>query len=78
MLHELYFKGVNTMQTVMDEGRLKQVFKEALIEMLEEKQNVFHDIVVEAMEDIALSRAIEDGQNSGAATKQEVFDILEG
>ncbi|MCP4719789.1 MAG: hypothetical protein GY860_10075 [Desulfobacteraceae bacterium] len=66
------------MQTVMDEGRLKQVFKEALVEMLEEKQNIFHDIIVDAMEDIGLSRAIQDGQASGTATKQEIFDILEG
>ena len=66
------------MQTVMDEDRLKQVFKEALVEMLEEKQNLFHDIVVEAMEDIALSRAIQKGQKSGTATKKEVFNILEG
>jgi hypothetical protein len=66
------------MQTVMDEGRLKQVFKEALTEMLEEKQNLFHDIVMDAMEDIALSRAIEEGHASGKATRQEVFDILEG
>lgn len=62
----------------MDEGRLKQVFKEALIEMLEEKQNFFHDIVVDAMEDIALSRAIHEGQDSGKATQKEVFDILKG
>ena len=66
------------MQTVMDEGRLKQVFKEALVEMLEEKQNLFHDIVVEAMEDIALSRAIQKGQKTETATKKEVFNILEG
>ena len=66
------------MQTVMDEDRLKKVFKEALVEMLEEKQSLFHDIVVEAMEDIALSNAIQKGQNSGTATKKEVFDILDG
>ena len=65
------------MQTMMDEGRLKQVFKEALIEMLEEKHSLFHDIVVEAMEDIALSLAIQEGQGSGKATKEEVFGILE-
>ncbi len=66
------------MQTAIDEGRLKQVFKEALVEMLEEKQNLFHDIVMEAMEDVALSRAIEDGKGSGKASKKEVFNILEG
>jgi ribosomal protein S4 len=66
------------MQTLMDEDRLKQVFKEALKEMLEEKQSLLHDIVVDAMEDIALSRAIQEGQKSGTATKKQIFDILEG
>ncbi len=66
------------MQTVMDEGRLKQVFKEALVEMLEEKQNIFHEMIVDAMEDIALSRAIQEGQKTGTATKKEIFNILEG
>jgi len=62
----------------MDEGRLKQVFKEALVEMLEEKQNIFHEMIVDAMEDIALSRAIQEGQNTGTATKEEIFHVLEG
>ncbi len=66
------------MQTVMDEDRLKQVFKEALVEMLEEKQNIFHEMIVDAMEDIALIRAIQEGQNTGTATKEEIFHILEG
>jgi hypothetical protein len=66
------------MQTVMDEDRLKEIFKEALTEMLEEKQNLFHDLVMDAMEDIALSRAIQEGQKSGTATKKQIFDILEG
>nr|WP_320015752.1 hypothetical protein [uncultured Desulfobacter sp.] len=66
------------MQTVMDEGKLKQVFKEALVEILEEKQNIFHDMIMEAMEDIALSRAIQEGQNTGTATKEEISHILEG
>jgi len=66
------------MQTVIDEDRLKRIFKEALTEMLEEKQNLLHDLVMDAMEDIALSRAIQEGQKSGIATKKQIFDILEG
>lgn len=42
------------MQTVIDEGKLKQVFKEVIIEMFEERKRFFHDIIVEAMEDAAL------------------------
>ena len=52
--------------------------EEALTEMLEEKQNLFHDLVMDAMEDITLSRAIQEGQKSGTAAKKQIFDILEG
>ena len=64
------------MQTEIDENILKQVFKEALLEMLEEKRSVFQDIIVEALEDIALSHAIDEGKDSGNASRQEIFSIL--
>jgi hypothetical protein len=66
------------MQTKIDEGKLKQVFKEAIIEMLEERKSLFHDMIVEAMEDIALTNAIRKGENTDSISKKEVFDILEG
>lgn len=66
------------MQTVIDEGKLKQVFKEAIIEMLEERKNLFHDIIVEAMEDIALTNAIREGESTESVSKKEIFNILEG
>lgn len=66
------------MQTVLDENQLRQVVKDVFVEMFEEKKNVFYDIVIEAMEDVALSHAIKEGEASGTASKQEVFDILEG
>lgn len=66
------------MQPAFDEGKLKQVFKEALLEMIEEKKNVFHDILVEALEDIALSNAIEEGMATETIDKKEILNILEG
>ncbi len=65
------------MQTILDEGKLREVFKDVLVEMFEKKRDVFHDIVIEAMEDVALSRAIREGEESGTSSRQEVFDILE-
>ena len=66
------------MQTQLDEGKLKQILKEALIEALEEKKDVFHELIVEAIEDIGLTNAIREGQNTETVSKQEIFDILEG
>lgn len=66
------------MQTNIDEIKIKQLLKEVLIETLEEHKGVFHDLIAEAMEDIALSRAIREGEKSGNASKKEIFDIVEG
>lgn len=66
------------MQTLIDDSKLKQLLKEAFIEAIEEKRNIFHDLIVEAVEDIALVRAIQEGENTETASKKEVFNMLEG
>ena len=66
------------MQPQIDEAKLKQILKEALIEALEEKKDVFHELIVEAIEDIGMINAIRQGQNTESVSKQEIFDILEG
>ncbi len=66
------------MQTPIEDGKLKELFKQALIEAMEEKRDLLHDLLVEAMEDLATIRAIQEGEASGRATRKQVFDILEG
>jgi hypothetical protein len=62
----------------IDEERLKILLKSALVEALEEQRNLVQEIVEEAMEDIALSRAIEQGLGGKSVSRDEVFAILEG
>ncbi len=64
------------MQTEMNAAELKQIFKQALIETFEEKTDLFHDIIMEALEDIALSRAISEGEDTENVSKEDVFKIL--
>ena len=66
------------MQTLIDDGKLKQLLKEALIETIEEKRNIFHELIVDAVEDIGMLRAIQEGEYTETVSKQEVFNILEG
>jgi hypothetical protein len=66
------------MQTIIDDSKLKQLLKEAMIEALEEKKNIFHDVMIEAMEDMALVHAIKEGEETETVSKDEVFSILEG
>ena len=68
----------NTVQTLIDDGKLKQLLKEAFIEALEEKKTIFQEMMIEALEDVALAHAIKEGEETETVSRQEVFDILEG
>jgi len=62
----------------IEEGKLKDLIKAALIDVLETRRDFMQEIVEEAMEDFAFSRAIEQGIESESVSRDEVFAILEG
>jgi hypothetical protein len=61
-----------------DEGKIKQLMKEALVEALQEQKGVFHDLIIEAIEDIALTNAIRQGADTESVSRNEIFGILKG
>ena len=61
-----------------DDQKLKALFKEAIVEVMEENQDLVSSLLVEALEDIGLSRAIEEGENSESVSREEVFKVLRG
>ncbi len=64
------------MEPLLDDVRLKALLKEALMEVLEERREDFYELLSEALEDIALSRAIQEGEATPLTEKQEIFDII--
>ena len=66
------------METLIDDRKIKVLFKQAIIEAIEEKKEVVHDLLVEVMEDIAMVRAIQDGEDSGPVSRDDIFQILKG
>ncbi len=66
------------MEALVDDNKLKELMKQAFIEAIEEKKEVVHDILVEVMEDVAMIRAIRNGEDSGPADRDEIFGILTG
>jgi hypothetical protein len=65
-------------EALIDEEKLKDLFKTAIIEVLEERPELVGNILEEVFEDVALARAIEEGENSGSVDRNEVSKILEG
>jgi hypothetical protein len=66
------------MDTPINQNQLKELIKTALVEVLEERQDLIHDAVEQALEDVALMRAIEEGEATELIEREEVFGILEG
>ena len=63
--------------SLVDEERLKELLKAAIVEVLEERRDLVLDLFEEALEDVALARAIEEGESSLTVSREEVFQVLE-
>lgn len=64
--------------TLIDEGELKEALKSAIVEILEERKDLVREVLEEALEDIAVARAIEAGEQSELVNRDEVFKALDG
>lgn len=66
------------MEVTIAEDRLKEVLKAAVVEVLEERGDLVRELVEEALEDLALARAIEEGEGSEVVGRDHVFSCLKG
>ena len=66
------------MEASINQDQLKDLIKAALVEVLEERQDLLHKAIEQALEDISLTHAIEEGENSESIEREEVFNLLEG
>lgn len=63
-------------EVTLNAEQLKTLLKVASVEILQEQKEVFTDLIIEAMEDIALAKAIEEGENTGIVSREAIFNIL--
>lgn len=66
------------MAVSLEEAKVRDLLKENLLELLEDRPEVFHDIVLEAFEDAGLLAAIVEGESTGTVDRSEIDAILEG
>jgi arsenate reductase-like glutaredoxin family protein len=66
------------MQPPINKENLKALIKEVLFEALEERRGEFYELLTEVFEDIALSRAIQEGEATDSVDRQEIMQIIAG
>jgi len=64
-------------EITLDETKLKELLKAAIVELLQEQQEEFSEILAEALEDIAMKNAIKEGENSETVSRDAIFKILQ-
>ena len=60
-----------------DDVRLKEVLKSAIIEVLQERQELVREILESLVEDVAFTKAIEEGEQSPLVDREHIFELLE-
>ena len=60
-----------------DKNQLKEVFKQAFAELLQERRDLLYDVFTEVLEDIALANAIKEGEATEIVSREQVFKILD-
>ncbi|KOR35724.1 MULTISPECIES: hypothetical protein [Planktothricoides] len=63
-------------EITLDETKLKELLKAAIVELLQEQQEEFSEILAEALEDIAMKNAIKEGENSETVSRDAIFKRL--
>ena len=59
-----------------EDAKLKRLLKAAVVEVLEERRDLVRDALAEAVEDLGMVRAIQEGSRSPSISRDEVFRIL--
>jgi Asp-tRNA(Asn)/Glu-tRNA(Gln) amidotransferase C subunit len=69
---------VNMGQLSIEEERLKELLKQALVEFFDKRRDLFYEVVSEVFEDIAMANAIREGNKTPSIRNEEIMSILEG
>ncbi|NEQ45076.1 MAG: hypothetical protein F6K00_16535 [Leptolyngbya sp. SIOISBB] len=66
------------MQLALDDYQTKELLKEVLVEILQEKREVFYELILEALEDVGMAKAIEEGEETEFVDTSDIQAIFQG
>jgi len=64
------------MELTISEAQAKMLLKEVVIELVQEKRELFFEFIVEAMEEIGLANAIREGRQNEFVSEKDVYRIF--
>ena len=62
--------------TALEERRIKSLLKDAVAEVLKERSDLLRDALQEGLEDVAMVKAIQEGEKSKLTTRKKISQRL--
>ena len=62
--------------TALEERRIKVLLKDAVVEVLEERRDLLREALQGGLEDMAMLKAIRDGEKSRLTSRKKIFQRL--
>jgi hypothetical protein len=62
---------------MLESEQLKEIFKSAIVELLRENRADVSALLSEIIEDIAMEKAIAEGENTEIISRESIFGLLE-
>ncbi len=62
----------------LDDEKTKALLTEIMVDLIKNKREVLHEIMLEALEEVGLANAITEGRNDDFVSEDEIFSILNG
>jgi len=59
--------------TAVEEGRIKVLLKDAVVEVLEERHDLLREALQVSLEDMALLKAIQQGEKTRLTSRKKIF-----
>lgn len=61
----------------LDDSKTKELLTEIVIDLLQNRQDVIREILLDALEEVGLGRAIIEGQENNFVSEEEIFALLD-
>jgi dsDNA-binding SOS-regulon protein len=64
-------------EAILNSDRLKELLKSAIVELLRDNREEVSEFLTEIIEDIAMERAISEGETTELVSRESIFQLLD-
>ena len=65
----------NKMELAISDEKTKELLTEVIVEMIKQKREIFYDIILEALEEVGLAKAIIEGRKDDFVSEDRILSI---